>query len=174
MNEFSILMNLLSNRISKNQIGATKQELMEALNLRKDKDAYYFQELLSQLSNYIEPLGLYVRFNPVDHHWFISHDFKTSNLLSANPFQDKPKLAATLFCVLVACLKSSGSAKVKDIKELRKKKGVLRDLKKLEEEGYILLDDEEKQVILTPLIGYQLDIQKLFVKLSLKLKEEKE
>ncbi|MBD3214623.1 MAG: hypothetical protein GF311_18575 [Candidatus Lokiarchaeota archaeon] len=173
MNEFSILMNLLSNKVSKNQIGATKQELMDALNLKNDKDTFYFQELLSQLSNYVQPLGLYIRFNPVDHHWFISHDFKTSNLLSANPFQDKPKLAATLFCVLVSCLKNSGSAKVKNIKKLRKKKGVLRDLKQLEEEGYISLDDEENEVILTPLIGYQLDIQKLFVKLSLKLKEEK-
>lgn len=172
INEFSILMNLLSRRVNKNQIGATKKEIMNALNLKEKKDNYYLQELLTELSNYIEPLGLYIRFNPMDDHWFISHDFETSNLLSANPFEDKPKLAATLFCILVCCLTNSGPSSIKQIKKLRKKKGVRKDLQELEKMGYIDINDEKKEVFLTPLIGYKLDIQNLFIKLSLKLKND--
>lgn len=159
--------------MNKYQIGAPKKEILDSLQLNLQKDSYYFQELLGQLSNYIEPLGLDIRFNPIDEHWFISHDIQTSNLLFANPFEDKPKLAASLFCVLVCCLTNSGPSKIKDIKDLRKKKGILRDLKELEEMGYLNINEEQHEVILTPLIGYQLDLQKLFIKLSLKLKEDK-
>jgi len=173
INEFSILMNLLSRRVNKYQIGAPKKEIMESLHLNLEKESYYFQDLLGQLSNYIEPLGLYIKYNPIDQHWFISHDIQTSNLLFTNPFEDKPKLAASLFCVLVCCLTNSGPSKIKDIKDLRKKKGILRDLKELEQMGYLNINKEKNEVILTPLIGYQLDLQKLFIKLSLKLKKNK-
>ena len=165
-------MNLLSRRINKYQIGATKTEIMSFLNLDLKKDMHYFQELIVQLSNYIEPLGLYIRFNPIDNHWYIGYDFVTSNLLSANPFEDKPKLAATLFCVLVCCLSNRGIAKITEIKNLRNKKGILKDLKDLEEMGYLEINEKLSEIKLTSLIGYQLDIQKLFTKLSIQLKNK--
>ena len=60
-----------------------------------------------------------------------------------------------------------------DIEQLRKKKHVIQDLKDLEKMGYIEINTELGVVYLTPLIGYQLDFEKLFIKLSLNLKEKK-
>ena len=170
INEFSILIHLLSRKINNYQMGASKKEIIEKLHITGKNEQIYFHQLISNLSKHIEPLGLFIRFNPLDNHWFVSYDLEISNLISANPFEDKPKLAATLFCVLICCLSNLGRIKVKDIKELRKKKGVLKDLRKLEEFGYINLDREINEVSLTPLIGYQLDLPQLFTKLSLKLK----
>lgn len=173
INELSILMNLLSKKVNKYQIGSTKTQILSFLNLDPKKDNHYFQELIVQLSNYIKPLGLYIRYNPIDNHWYIGHDFMTSNLLSANPFEDKPKLAATLFCVLVCCLTNTGNSKINEIKNLRNKKGIIKDLKDLEEMGYVEINEKLNEVKLTSLVGYQLDIQKLFTKLTLKLKKDK-
>jgi len=47
---------------------------------------------------------------------------------------------------------------------------VLEDLNYLEQIGYLEIDKGLNSVKLTPLIGYQLDIEKLFVKLALKIK----
>ncbi len=160
----------LSKKKSKSQMGATKEEIVEALQVKGKNESIFFQELINNLSRYIEPLGLYIRFNPLDDHWFISYDDEMSNLVAANPFKSKPKLAATLFCVIICTYSNSGIARVKEIMEIRKKKDILDDLKELEEDGYIQTDEKTNEVRLTPLIGYQLDLQKLFTKLSLKLK----
>jgi len=54
---------------------------------------------------------------------------------------------------------------------LRNKKDVKDDMKILEKEGFLEIDKKTTNIRLTPLIGYKLDLQKLFVKLALKLKE---
>ncbi len=171
VNEISILMHVLSSKNNRFQMGATKSEVLKELNITNRNKTVYFQNLISNLSNYIEPLGLQIRFNPIDSHWFISYEPDISNLISANPFEGKPKLAATLFCTLVCCLQNSGVGKILDIKKLRKKKNVIDDLKELEKKGYLEINTELGLVYLTPLIGYQLDFEKLFIKLSLKLKK---
>ena len=66
-----------------------------------------------------------------------------------------------------------GIAKIQDIKEIRKKKHIIEDLKELRKMGYLQLDDKLGKVSLTPLIGYQLDLNKLFIKLALKIKDQK-
>ena len=48
---------------------------------------------------------------------------------------------------------------------------MIEDLKALEKKGYLLIDKNSDNVKLTSLIGYKLDMHKLFVKLALKLKE---
>lgn len=171
MNEISILMHLLSNKNQENQIGATKIEILNALNVKNKNREIFFQELITNLSNYIEPLGLQIKYNPIDSHWFISHDSDISDTIYSNPFDGKTKLAASLFCTLVCCLQNSGVCKIADIEQLRKKKNVLDDLKELRKAGYLDIDKESSQVRLTPLIGYQLDLEKLFVKLALKLRK---
>lgn len=172
MNEISILMHLLSNKNNLYIIGATKREILHTLNVKNKNKSGYFQNLLTNLSKYIEPLGLQIRYNPINSHWFISYDSEVSDLIAANPFEDKPRLAATLFCAIVCCLKNpDGLSKVPEIQSLRKKKGILEDLRELEQKGYLEIDKNQNQVHLTPLIGYQLDLDKLFVKLALKIKE---
>ena len=174
MNEISILMHLLSKKEDLYQIGATKKQILQALNLTIKNKTIYFQKLITELSRIIEPLGLQIRFNPLDSHWFIIFEPEISDLIKSNPFGNKPSLAATLFCILACCLKNSGYATVQEIQKLRKKKTVLDDIRELEKKGYVNYNKNQDHVSLTPLIGYQLDMEKLFIKLSLKLKEVEE
>ena len=170
MNELTVLMNLLSKKTNLYQIGATKKEILNALNVKDKNKLIYFQNLISNLSNYLEPLGLQVKFNPLNSHWYLSFDSNTSEIISANLFDGKPRLAATLFFILVFCFKNSGIAKIQKIQELRKKKGILEDLKELEKMGLIIIEKKSKKIQLTSLIGYLLDLEKLFMKTALKLK----
>ena len=64
MNEISILMNLLGKRRDNYIIGATREEILEKLNLKNRNKNVYFQRLITELSNYIKPIGLLVQFNP--------------------------------------------------------------------------------------------------------------
>jgi hypothetical protein len=172
MNAMSIVMHLLSRKVDNYRYGATKNEILKALSFStKNKNAnVYIQDLLANIAKYIEPIGLQIKFNPIDNNWFITYEMEISNIINANPFEGKPRLAATLFCTIICCLKNSGVGKIHQIKELRKKKSILEDLRELEDKGYLEIDDNQLQVRLTPLIGYQLDLNKLFLKLALKLK----
>jgi len=174
MNEFTILMHLLSDKTNKFQMGASKEEILNKLNLSGKNESIFFENLITQLSNYIEPLGLQIRFNPISLCWYLAFEIEASDFISANPFANKPKLAATLFYTLICCLERSGIAKIQRIKELRKKKHIVEDLKELEKMGYLELDENLGIVKLTPLIGYNLDVNKLIIKLALKLKKRVE
>ena len=172
MNEMSIVMHMLSKKEEDHRVGATEDEILQALSFSsKHKNAHiYFHDLVNNIAKYIEPLGLQIHFNPLDNNWFITYESEVSNLINANPFAGKPKLAATLFCTLICSLKNSGIGKIHQIQELRKKKSVIEDLRDLEKLGYLNLDENLLQARLTPLIGYQLDLNKLLIKLALKLK----
>lgn len=170
LNEISILMHLLSRKSGLYQIGATEDKILQALKITGKNKTIFFQNLLTNLSKYVEPLGLEVRYNPIDSHWFLSFDYEISDIISANPFEGKPRLAATLFSVLVCCIQNAGIGKIQDIKKLRNKKNVMEDLRELEKFGYIEMLKESSQIQLTPLIGYQLKIEQLFIKMALKLK----
>ena len=170
MNEITILMHLLSKKIESFQMGATQEEIIKILNINGKNESIYFQNLIRHLSNFIKPLGLQIRFNSLSSRWYIAFEMDTADLISANPFEDKPRLAATLFCTIICCLKSKGSGSIQQVKDIRKKKHVLADLKELEEMGYLDLYENLNRVKLTPLIGYHLDLNNLFIKLSLKLK----
>jgi len=173
MNEFTILVHILSKKTDNFEIGATKEEIIKILNYQGKNESVYIQNLIIHLSNYLEPLGLQIRFNPLSSRWYIAFEMATSDLIYANPFEGKPRLAATLFCVLICCLKNTGIGKIHDIEKLRKKKRVIDDLKELRNRGYIDIDDKLGQVRLTPLIGYQLDLNKLLIKLTLKLNKQR-
>lgn len=162
---------MLSNKNNLYQIGATKREILDTLNVKNKNKSGYFQNLITNLSKYIEPLGLQIRYNPINSHWFISYDSEVSDLISANPFDNKTRLAATLFCTLVICFNNpDGISLIPEIEKIRKKKHIFEDLKNLEQNGYLEIDKDRNNVKLTPLIGYQLDLEKLFVKLALKIK----
>lgn len=170
MNELTVLMHLLSKKINNSQIGATEEEILNALNVKNKNRAIYFRNMIKNLSNYLEPLGLQVRFNPLNSFWYISFDPETTELFSTNPFEGNPRLAATLFCTLISCFNSSGETTIQKIKEIRKKKGVLEDLRELKKMGFVNLERNLNKVSLTPLIGYLIDLEKLFLKIALKLK----
>ena len=167
-----IVMHLLSKRTNKYQIGATEEEICKMLNISGKQQKSLFNQLVINLSKYIEVLGLNIRYNPIDSHWYIIFEPEVSEIVNANPFEDKPKLAASFFTVLISCLSNFGSTTISEIAKLRKKKGVLSDLKELEKQGYIFLDKESGEVSITPLVGYELDINQLMINLALKVKDE--
>ena len=171
MNEMTILMHLLSKKTSKFQIGATQDEILKTLNIKDKNKTIYFQNVIKNLAHYLKPLGLQIRFNPLNSHWYISFDLETTEIISANPFEGNPRLAATLYCTLITCFNSSGETTIQKIKEVRKKEGVIEDLKELEKMGFITYEKYFNKISLTPLIGYLLDLEKLFLKIALKLKE---
>ncbi len=171
MNEISILMYMLSRKKSINQIGATEKEILKSLNVKNKNKSVYFQDILTSLSKYLEPLGLQIHFNSLNSHWFVNHDSELTELITANPFEGRPSLSATLLCILTSCLKNSGHTSIQEIRALRNKKDIKDDIKILEKEGFLELDKKTTNIKLTPLIGYKLDLQKLFVRLALKLKE---
>jgi hypothetical protein len=171
MNEMSILMHLLSKKRNVYQIGATEEEILDILNVKNKNKSIYLQNLITGLSSYLVPLGLRVKYNSLNSHWYIGTDSELTELISANPFEGQPSLAATLLCVLTSCLKNSGNASIQEIKKLRNKKEIMSDLKELEKEGYLMVEKTTYQVRLTPLIGYKLDLHKLLINLSLKLEE---
>ncbi len=170
MNELSVIIHLLSKKENISKIGSTKKEILNALNVKDKNKSIYFQNLINIVSNYLEPLGLQVRFNPLNSYWYISFDPETTEIISANPFEGKPRLAATLFCTLLCCFNSSGETTIQKIIEIRKKKGVIEDIKELKKMGFVLFEKNLNKVSLTPLIGYLLDLEKLFLKIALKLK----
>ena len=174
MNEISILLHLLSKKEDLDEIGATEKEIAEILNLKNRNKKIHFQNLIIELSQIIEPIGLLIQYNPLNSHWFIIFKSEISDLIKSNPFKNKPSLAATLFCILASCLKNSGFTTIHEIQALRIKKTISDDIKELEKEGYIKYNKELNQITLTPLIGYQLDMNKLVIKLLLKLKDENE
>ncbi|MFW9948989.1 MAG: hypothetical protein ACFFKA_02540 [Candidatus Thorarchaeota archaeon] len=171
MNELALLMNILSTRKNSIQIGASEEEVLERLDIKYRNNSIYFQQLIIELSKHLEPLGMQVRYNPLNSCWFITFDNEVSDLTSANPFNERPSLAATLYCVIIYCLKSSGKTKISEIQKVRNVKHLVNDLRELESLGYIELNQDKGWVNLTPLIGYKLDIPKLLLNSSLRVKE---
>ena len=118
------------------------------LNLKTKNQSVHFQKIIIELANYIEPIGLQIRYNPLDAHWFISFDSGISDHIMSNPFEQQPSLAATLFCTLAFCLKNNGYTTIPEIKRLRNKKGLYQDLKDLEKRGYIIIEKSTGKVVL--------------------------
>jgi len=170
MNELTVLMYFLSKK-DKFVMGATQDEILKALNVKDKNKTIYFQRLINNLADYLNSLGLQVKFNPLNDHWYISFEPGITEIISANPFEGNPRLAATLYCTLINCFNSSGETTIQKIKEIRKKEGIIEDIKELEKLGFVTYDKYQKKVNLTPLIGYLLDLEKLFIKLALKLKK---
>ena len=172
MNEIAILMHLLSRRKNNDEIGSTEKELFKFLNLTGKYKELYLNELLLNLANYIEPLGLELKYNFLNKHWFITFNPLISNIIKSTPFASKPSLAATLFSIIALCFKNSGKCNLTELSKLRKKKVLTNDIKELEKLGYIsFLNKEKTELLLTPRIAYELDLNDLLLKISLKLKK---
>jgi len=171
MNEISILMHLLSRRVNLHEFGATEDELLRYLNIKGKNKHVYLKQLIIDLSNYIEPLGYHIKFNPLNFYWYLSVNSEISDLFKTNPFEGHPSLAATLFCTLACCLKNEGYTQIQEIIKLRKKKNLSEDLKELSEKGYLLINHNNNEIRLTPLIGYQLDLNQVFINLALRKNE---
>ena len=110
MNEYSILYHLLTRKMQKSSnskefdLGITEENLNEALNMPKKDNFQTLRRTLQEFSRAIQPFGLLLRKNPFNNHWFISQTSEISELFSTNPFNSKPRLAATLTVIIGLCI----------------------------------------------------------------------
>jgi len=162
MNEYSILIHLLTQKRENSSLknteilGATQKEICKKLKFTGKSASIRFYSLLEEVSKNLRAFGLHIQKNPLNNHWFITQDSEIQEFSQANPFHDKPKLAATLCAVLAVSLTQASSVSVDQVKEVRKKKNLMNDLKALEKMKFIILS--ENQILIHPNIGYFLNI----------------
>lgn len=159
MNEFSALMYLLT-REGDSERGASEDELLKVLHLPERIGKAELQKKLMNFDSYVQTLGLRVRNNLLDGHWFVTFSDEVTNLTAINPFANNPRLAATLLATIICAFKFGNQIPSDAIQEVRQKKSVQRDLNDLEKLYYLEIAGDI--VSLTPLIGYQLDLFSLF------------
>ena len=71
MNEAQVVLYLLSRKKSEIEIGATKDEICAKLGLTDRNADYKFWNLIRGINLSVFPMGLIVKFNPVNSHWFV-------------------------------------------------------------------------------------------------------
>ncbi len=164
MNEAEILMYLLSRNKDSTTIGATKAELCAKLGLTDRNADYKFWNLLQGLNSSLFSLGLSVKFNPMNSHWFIGFQDKMENEFSGHFKSLSPRLSATLFTILVVYISKDTVITPTKIRELRNKKDISKDLEDLNRLGFITIQDNS--VTPTPKIFYYININELIEKVK--------
>mgnify|MGYP006282350175 CR=1 FL=1 len=150
-------MYLLSRRKDNVNIGADERELLDGLGLSDKNAKSKLVNLLDEFGKNIAHLGLKVKYNTINDHWYLSFrdnvpyltNQSETNVLSL-------KLSATLFAVLMVSLTQHGAVSIAEIKEIRNKKNVIDDLEELERKGYVKRN--EHQIVLTGKIFYHIDL----------------
>ena len=141
MNEYAILMKLLTR--SGDPIGAGVDDMLDALGLPEDLGR---EVRLSELHSRLEPVGLTIKHNPVSSVFYVDtlHQSKMEQGGSMLP----DRLAATLLIVITLAYQEGGWVSFDRVREFRKKslRGVMEDLRELQNQGYIEIDQAEKRV----------------------------
>ena len=171
MNEAQVLMYLLSRQKNATTIGSTKEEICVKLGLSDRNADYKLWNLIQGLNRSLFPLGMVTKFNPVNNHWYIGFQEKMESNFGGSFHTLGPRLAATVFTILILYVSKSEKIAIGKVQELRNKQDVIKDLKELRDLGYITM--EEDTIILTPKIFYYVDITELIEKIK-ELKDPKE
>jgi hypothetical protein len=165
MNEFSILMGLLSRKQQPNSKeegftlqGATEKEICDVLKISGQHAKTNFNHLLNRFSHSIQALGLNLRRNPINSYWFISLDHETVDFLGSSPFSNRPRLAATLCAILALTLNQREPVDLEQLQSIRLKQDLKGDLEELAAEQFIIL--EGNRIHLHPSLGYYLDFER--------------
>jgi hypothetical protein len=159
MNEFSVLMHLLSRQQPgpTGNLGATEEELFQALGYSGRDKEQLFQNLLTNFNEAIFPFGLHVAQNPFNFYWYISQDSQLNNFFQSSPLSNRPRLAATLCTILLFSLSTGKTITIQELQELREKKSIQEDLDDLVQLRYIQI--EKQYIRLDPYLGYFLDVE---------------
>ena len=163
LNEFTALMIMLT-RSNEGLRGAPAEDILRTLHWPEKLGRAELQKKLMEFDTYVKPLGLQVRVNPLNDHWFVAFHQEMAEFSNQNPFGGNPRLPPTLLATIICMVKYGNRVPISSIQEIRKKQTVLDDLKQLERLGYIEIAQEF--VTITPLIGYQLDLINLFEALN--------
>jgi hypothetical protein len=160
MNEYAILMKLLTR--SGDPIGAGVDDMLDALGLPEDLGREVLFRRLSELHSRLEPVGLTIKHNPVSSVFYVDtlHQSKMEQDSSMLP----DRLAATLLIVITLAYQEGGWVSFDRVREFRKKslRGVMEDLKELQNQGYIEIDQAEKRVRLGMRVPFEIDYEAFF------------
>ncbi len=165
MNEYTILMHLLTRTkqgISNDKldiIGASVEELCDNLHFTGKFAKIQLHELMDQFSKAISIFNLQLKQNPFNFRWYLTQSSEIEEIFNSNPFNGKPRIAATLCTVLSLCLTNSGKIDINSVKKIRNKKDIIKDLHELEKSNFIIMEKKSNQISINPNLGYYLDIE---------------
>ena len=160
MNEAELLIYLLT-RIQDNiTIGTNEHVLLKILALTDKNAKSKLLNLLQELNTNLSVLGLVVKFNPANEHWFIG--FKDEIPKISNKILDtglSSSSAATLLSILILSISDGTPITYNEVRKFRKKKAIKDDILKLESKGFI--KTSKGNLVLTPKIFYHIDLEKI-------------
>ena len=160
MNEYAILMKLLTR--SGDPIGAGVDDMLDALGLPEDLGREVLFRRLGELHSRLEPIGLTIKHNPVSGVFYVDTSLQTKMMQEDTVLPDR--LAATLLIVITLAYQEGGWVSYDRVREFRKKsmRGVMEDLKDLQNQGYIELDQAGKKARLGLRVPFEIDYEAFF------------
>ena len=160
MNEYAILMKLLTR--SGDPIGAGVDDMLDALSLPEDLGREILFRRLGELHSRLEPVGLTIKHNPVSGVFYVDTSLQSKIMQEDNMLPDR--LAATLLIVITLAYQEGGWVSYDRVREFRKKslRGVMEDLRELQNQGYIELDPAGRKVRLGLRVPFEIDYEAFF------------
>jgi len=160
MNEYAILMKLLTR--SGNPIGAGVDDMLDALSLPEDLGREILFRRLGELHTRLEPVGLTIKHNPVSGVFYVDTSFQPKMKQEDSMLPDR--LAATLLIVITLAYQEGGWVSFDRVQEFRKKslRGVMEDLRELQNQGYVEIDSVSKRVRLGLRVPFEIDYEAFF------------
>lgn len=164
MNEYAILMKLLTR--TGDPIGAGVDDMLDALGLPEESGRYILFQRLANLHQRIQPIGLVIRHNPVNHVFYLDTDPSSDILLEESPLPDR--LAATLLVVITLSYQEGDWVSIDRIRQFRRKarRSVVTDLRELSDMGYIELDGRGGKARPGSRVAFEIDYEAFFKKLA--------
>jgi hypothetical protein len=160
MNEYSILIKLLTR--TGTPIGASIEDMLDALGLPEDVGRHILFQKLGALHERIKPIGLFIKHNPVSGVFYLDTSNEITLPQASNSLPDR--LAATLLIVITLAYQDGGWVSVDRVREFRKKalQGVMADLRELQNQGYVEIDQDKKRVRLGTKVPFEIDYEAFF------------
>ena len=162
MNEYAVLVKLLTR--TGTPIGASVEDMLDALGLPEDTGRHLLFQKMGSLHKRITPLGLFIRHNPVAGVFYLDTSDEV-HLAQTTALPDR--LAATLLIVITLAYQEGGWVTVERVREFRKKalRGVMTDLRELQSQGYVELDQNKKRVRIGTRVPFEIDYESFFKEL---------
>ncbi len=162
MNEYAVLVKLLTR--TGTPIGASVEDMLDALRLPEDTGRHLLFQKMGSLHKRVTPLGLYIRHNPVAGVFYLDTSDEV-NLAQSTALPDR--LAATLLIVITLAYQEGGWVSVDRVREFRKKalRGVMTDLRELQGQGYVEIDQDKKHVRIGTRVPFEIDYESFFKEL---------
>jgi hypothetical protein len=164
MNEYAVLVKLLTR--TGTPIGASTEDMLDALGLPEDIGRHVLFKKLGSLHDRLKPIGLHIKHNPVSRVFYIDTLNEITVAQESTTLPDR--LAATLLIVITLAYQEGGWVRIDRVREFRKKalQGVLLDLRELQNQGYIEIEQDRKRVRLGTKVPFEIDYEAFFKDLT--------